>query len=46
MSIGLDPTTVDRAGPILAAAKGLRWPEDRPEVVVYINKYRNLLFNS
>ena len=46
MSIGLDPTTVDRAGPILAAAKGLRWPEDRPEVVAYLNKYRNLLFNS
>lgn len=46
MSIGLDPTTVDRAGPILAAAKGLRWPEDRPEVVSYLNKYRNLLFNS
>lgn len=46
MSIGLDPTTVDRAGPIVAAAKGLRWPEDRPEVVEYINKYRNLLFNS
>lgn len=44
MNTGLDPITVSEAGPIMAEALGLRWPDDRPEVLKYINKYRQLLY--
>ena len=41
---GLDPITVADAGPVLAEAMGLHWEQDRPEVVKYLNKYRELLY--
>lgn len=45
MSTGLNPTTVDRAGPIVAEASGLKWQEDRPEVMRLINKVRAKYYN-
>lgn len=45
MSTGLNPTTVARAGPIIADAFGLKWSEDRLEVMKVINKIRNKWFN-
>lgn len=42
----LDPTTISLAGPIMANAIAKRWPEDRPEVVDAINKYRETLYNA
>lgn len=44
MNTGLDPITVAEAGPIMAEALGHRWPDDRPEVLKYVNKYRQLLY--
>lgn len=44
-AIGLNPVPLSVAGPILAKANGLRWPEDRVRVVELANKYRNLLYN-
>ena len=41
----IDPTTVENAGRYMAGALGLSWPEDRTEVVEYLNRYRNLLYN-
>jgi len=45
MSVGLDPTTVDRAGPWMADATGYDWVNDRSQVVDYLNDYRNTLYN-
>lgn len=44
-AIGLNPTTVSVAAPILAKANGLRWPQERSRVLELVNKYRNLLYN-
>lgn len=41
---GLDPITVADAGPVMAEAMGLHWEQDRPTVVKYLNKYRELLY--
>lgn len=41
----LNPTTVLDAGPIMAGAVGLSWPEDRSEVLGEINRFRNHLYN-
>jgi hypothetical protein len=40
----LDPITVLEATPIMAQAFGLKPDEDKPEVLSYLNKYRNLLY--
>lgn len=45
MSTGINPTTVDRAGPIVGEAYGLKWPEDRPEIVTALNRVRNFWHN-
>ena len=42
----LSPTTVAIAGETMAEAMNQSWTEDRADVLKYINKYRNLLFNS
>lgn len=44
MATGVNPITLLDAGPIMANAMGLRWTEDRAEVVEYLNKYRQLLY--
>ena len=44
MAIGVNPTTVEVAGPIMAKAVGLRWADNRAETVDYLNKYRQLLY--
>lgn len=46
MAVGLSPTTLAVAGPVMAEAMGYSWDKDRLEVVKYINKYRNLLFTE
>lgn len=45
MAIGVCPITVGEAGPIMAKSLGLRWSEDRTEVVEYLNRYRQLLYS-
>ena len=45
-TIGLQPTTVMQAGPWVASALNLVWPKDRSDVLDYINKIRNLWYNS
>ena len=45
MATGVNPITVAEAGPIMAKSMGLRWTEDRAEVVEYLNKYRQLLYS-
>lgn len=44
-AIGLNPTSVASAGPVIAKAYGLQWPKDRIRTVEILNKYRNLLYN-
>lgn len=44
MATGVNPTTVEMAGPVMAKALGLRWYDNRTEVVEYLNKYRQLLY--
>lgn len=40
----LDPITLADAGPHMAEAVGLSWEQNRPEVVKYVNKFRELIF--
>lgn len=42
----LSPITVLEAGPVVAEASGLRWADNRTEVVGVINKYRELLYTQ
>lgn len=42
----LSPITVQEAGPVIASAYGLRWADNRSEVVALINKYRELLYTQ
>ncbi len=44
-TVGLDPTTVEQAGAIMARTLGLTWPRDRTEIVEYLNDYRDVLYN-
>lgn len=44
MAVGLSPTTVAIAGPIMANAMNLSWEDDRATVLEWINDYRNLLY--
>lgn len=39
------PISVADAGAIMAPKLGLRWSDDRREVVDFLNRYRNLLYN-
>lgn len=43
---GIDPTTVEHAGAIMAGTLGLNWPRDRSAILEYINDFRDLLYNS
>ena len=45
MSVGIEPTTVAVAGPVMAQALGLSWENDRTEVIQGLNDYRNDLYN-
>lgn len=45
-TVGIDPTTVENAGSIMARTLGLRWPQDRSEILEYINDFRDILYNS
>ncbi len=42
----LSPITVLEAGPIVAEASGLRWLDNRAEIIGVINKYRELLYTQ
>ncbi len=44
MATGVNPTTVEVAGPIMAKAVGLNWSDNRAESVLYLNRYRQLLY--
>lgn len=39
------PLSVSEAGAIIAPKIGLTWQDNRSEVVTYLNRYRNLLYN-
>lgn len=42
--VGLEPTTVARAGELMAETLGLRWPADRHAIVGHINDFRDYLY--
>ncbi len=42
--IGLEPTTVAKAGALMAPYLGLAWPRDRDEVLSKINDFRDILY--
>lgn len=44
--VGLEPTTLDQAATLMAGNLGLSWPEDRSEIVEYVNDFRDILYNS
>ena len=46
MTTGLNPAPVSVVGPIMAGAMGFDWATQREEVVLYLNKYRELLYNG
>ncbi len=39
------PTTLANAGSIMAPKMGLTWEDNRTEVIGYVNRYRNYLYN-
>lgn len=41
----IEPVTLSEAAPWVAKGLGLRWPEDRAEIVDGVNKARNYIFN-
>jgi hypothetical protein len=44
--IGLEPTTVAKAGSYMAQFLGLSWPRDREEVLSKINDFRDLTYTD
>lgn len=44
--IGLEPTTVAKAGSYMAQYLGLSWPRDREDVLSKINDFRDLLYTD
>lgn len=44
-TVGLEPTTVEQAGALMAPSLGLSWPGDRREIVEYLNDFRDILYN-
>ena len=44
--IGIEPTTVAKAGAYMAQYLGLSWPRDREAIVSKINDYRDLLYTD
>ena len=44
--IGLEPTTVAKAGTYMAQFLGLSWPRDREEVLSKINDFRDLTYTD
>lgn len=45
-TVGLEPTTLEEAGALMASSLGLSWPKDRSQIVEYINDFRDILYNS